>query len=263
MFYRGLSIQVLDIPGIITGAARGKGRGREVISIARNANLILILLDISHLEHLTTIEKELYNAGIRLGQTPPKATIKRTMKGGLKVVSSVPLKKINELTIREIVNINGIHSADVTLHEDMDEERFIDAVMKNRVYTPYVIALNKIDMVGAAVIADAKKKLGGDVVLISAEKAENLEELKDKIFRKLDLIRIYMKPHGGEPDFDEPLIVRRGSTIGEICDLLHKDIRKKFRHAAIIGKSARFSGQEVGLDHVVLDEDIITIIKNR
>jgi hypothetical protein len=263
MFYKGLSIQILDIPGIIGGAARGKGRGREVISIARNANLIIILLDILHLEHLKTIEKELNNAGIRLGQTPPKATIKKTMRGGLKVVSSVPLKKINERTIREIVNINGIHSADITLHEDMDEERFIDAVMKNRVYSPYVIALNKIDTADAATVADAKKKLGGDAVLICAEKAENLEELKEKIFRKLDLIRIYMKPHGGEPDFDEPLIVRRGSTIGEICDIVHKDIRKKFKHAAIIGKSARFAGQEVGLDHVVLDEDIITIIKNR
>jgi hypothetical protein len=263
MFYKGLSIQVLDIPGIITGAARGKGRGREVISIARNANLILILLDVARLEHLQTIEKELYNAGIRLGQSPPKATIKKTTKGGLKVVSSVKLKKINELTIREILNINGVHSADVTLHEDMDEERFIDAVMKNRIYTPYVIALNKIDTVSKTAVEEAKKKMGSEAVPISAEKGENLAELKEKIFRKLDLIRVYLKPHGGEPDFDEPLIVRRGSTIGEICDLLHKDIRRKFRHAAITGKSAKFSGQEAGLEHKVEDEDIITIIKNR
>ena len=42
MEYRGAKIQILDIPGIITGASKGKGRGREILSAARNADLILM-----------------------------------------------------------------------------------------------------------------------------------------------------------------------------------------------------------------------------
>jgi len=33
--YGGAEIQVLDLPGIIEGAAEGKGRGRQVISAAK------------------------------------------------------------------------------------------------------------------------------------------------------------------------------------------------------------------------------------
>lgn len=263
MFYNGLSIQILDIPGIITGAAKGRGRGREIISIIRNSDLVLILLDVFHPEHLETIKKELYNAGIRLGQTPPKATIKKTTKGGIKVVSSVPLKKINEQTIREILNVNGIHSADVILHEDMDEERFIDAVMKNRVYIPYIIAINKADAAEKEKIDEARKAACGEALLISAEKGENLEELKKKIYERLDFIRVYMRPHGGETDYSKPLVIKRNSTVGDVCDRLHKDFRKKFRYAIINGKSARFRDQIVGLDHKIEDEDVLTIVKNR
>ncbi len=263
MLYKGAKIQILDIPGIITGASDGRGRGRGVISIIRNSDLVLILLDVFHPEQLRIIEKELYDVGVRLGHPPPKVSIRKTIKGGLKVVSSVPLKKINEKTIREILNVNGIHSADVTLHEDLDEERFIDAVMKNRVYLPYIIALNKIDKIDEKKLAIIKKKIGRIVIPISAEYEENLEELREMIFRKLGIIRVYMKPRGGEPDFNDPLIVKRNSSVRDVCDKIHRDIRKKFRYAIVRGKSVKFDDQSVGINHILDDEDILTIVRGR
>ena len=43
--YKGAKIQMLDLPGIIEGAKDGKGRGKQVIAVARTCNLILIVLD--------------------------------------------------------------------------------------------------------------------------------------------------------------------------------------------------------------------------
>ena len=43
--YNDANIQLLDLPGIIEGAAQGKGRGRQVISVARTADVILMMLD--------------------------------------------------------------------------------------------------------------------------------------------------------------------------------------------------------------------------
>ena len=43
--HRGARIQILDIPGLIAGAAMGKGRGKEVISVVRGADLIVLLVD--------------------------------------------------------------------------------------------------------------------------------------------------------------------------------------------------------------------------
>ena len=43
--YNDAKIQMLDLPGIIEGAAYGKGRGRQVVACAKTADLILIVLD--------------------------------------------------------------------------------------------------------------------------------------------------------------------------------------------------------------------------
>ena len=66
MKYKGARIQVLDLPGIIEGAAEGKGRGRQVISTARTCNMILIVLDAGKpVTHKKIIEQELFSFGIQ------------------------------------------------------------------------------------------------------------------------------------------------------------------------------------------------------
>lgn len=62
----------MDLPGIIEGAKDGKGRGKQVIAVARTCSLILIVLDATKpLKHKKIIEKELEGFGIRLNKTPP------------------------------------------------------------------------------------------------------------------------------------------------------------------------------------------------
>jgi len=72
-----------------------------------------------------------------------------------------------------------------------------------------------------------------------------------------------MKPKGGETDFKEPLIAQEGSTILDICNKLHRNMKKQFRYAMVSGKSVKFGDQRVGINHVLMDEDVLTIIKRR
>ena len=284
MHYKGIKIQILDIPGIIDGASSGKGMGKKIISIARNADLILILLDVFQPEQLEVIERELYSAGISLDQEPPRVKIRKMARGGVNLASSMELTKIDEKMVRSILNVNGIHNAQVTVHEDIGVNQFIDVVMGNRVYLPSLVALNKVDLVRGEevdlvrgdevdLVTEDKIDLAGDeylrlgkkrkVIPISAEKGINLEKLKVEIFKKLNLIRIYMKPQGKKPDYEEPLIVRRGSTVSDVCDKLHREFKEKFRYAKIWGNSVKFGGQEKGLDHILEDGDVLTIIKGK
>jgi len=76
-------------------------------------------------------------------------------------------------------------------------------------------------------------------------------------------MRVYMKPQGKEADLREPLIVREGSTVGEVCDSIHRDFRRKFRYGNVWGASASFPGQKVGLSHTLRDGDVITIVVRR
>lgn len=70
--YGGAEIQILDLPGIIEGAAEGKGRGRQVISAAKTSDLILMILDATKkAEQRALLEAELEAVGIRLNRDPP------------------------------------------------------------------------------------------------------------------------------------------------------------------------------------------------
>lgn len=82
--YKGAKIQILDLPGIIEGAKDGKGRGRQVIAVARTCSLIFIVLDVlKPLGHKKIIENELEGFGIRLNKKPPQITFTKKEKGGI------------------------------------------------------------------------------------------------------------------------------------------------------------------------------------
>ena len=102
------------------------------------------------------------------------------------------------------------------------------------------------------------KKIHAELA-ISADKDINLEELKDKIFHKLNLIRVYMKEPTKEPDMNEPLIMQGGSTVEDVCNKLHRQFLTKFRFCKVWGKSAKFPGQKLSLKHVLKDEDILEV----
>jgi ribosome-interacting GTPase 1 len=87
-----------------------------------------------------------------------------------------------------------------------------------------------------------------------------MQELKDAIFDHLGFMRVYLKPQGGPADLQEPLIVFRDSTVDDICQKLHKEFIEKFRYARVWGKSAKHRGQRVGLNHVLADGDLLSII---
>ena len=88
----------------------------------------------------------------------------------------------------------------------------------------------------------------------------NIERLKELIYSKLKFIRVYLKEVGKKPDLDEPMIVRKGTTIGDICNRIHRDFVKKFKFAKVWGKSAKFPGQQFrNLDKKLEDGDILEI----
>jgi ribosome-interacting GTPase 1 len=101
------------------------------------------------------------------------------------------------------------------------------------------------------------------LVSISAEEDKGLTKLKDTIFNSLHFMRLYMRPQGEKTDYKEPLVIKSKSTVGMVCDILHRDFRRKFRYAMIWGKSAKFPGQIVGLHHVLTDQDVLTVVIRR
>ena len=265
LHYRGAKIQVLDLPGIIEGASGGKGFGKRVLSVARSADLVLIVLDVFQPHHLSVLKKELAEAGIRLDEQPPNIMIEKTSTGGISVNTQVPIKT-SERLIKEIMRLYGLHNGRVIIREpNLSDDQLIDALNGNRIYLPSVIVLNKIDLVNASFVQEIKSKILGNnndnFIAVSADSGINIDVLKEAIYQRLGFIRVYMRPKGGEIDFREPMIIKNGATVQDVCNKIHRNMAKNFRYGLVWGKSAKFAGQKVGLDHKLADEDVLTIVK--
>ncbi|OGS42105.1 MAG: GTP-binding protein [Euryarchaeota archaeon RBG_16_62_10] len=261
--HRGAKIQVLDMPGLIKDASKGKGRGKEVLSVVRSADLILLMIDVFE-TNVQVLVDELRTANLRLNESPPDIVIAKKSRGGITVNFTTKQSTLDEDLVRDMVYEYGHINADVVIRQDVVEDQVIDYVSGNRLYMPAIVVINKTDLVTKDYLKQIEKRIKGwKIVPISAEKGMGIDRLRDEIFDALRFIRIYMKPQGKEADLVEPLVIKDGSDIGMVCDAIHRDFRRNFRYALIWGKSARFPGQVVGLDHRVMDQDIVTIIVRR
>lgn len=256
MDYNGAKIQILDIPGFIVGAASGKGRGKAVFAVARNADLLALVIDITQPAQLEAIKNELQLAGIRINQEPPKVSIKKVTSGGLKVFCSGDCG-LDKGEIEAIAKEFRLSNAEIRIQQKVNNDQVIDAFARNRVFLPAITVANKVDLLPLKKIEEMEES---SWVLISAQKKVGLDELKEKIWQSLGLIRIYLKPEGGKPDYDQPLIMKKGVNVLDVAKKIHVDFFSSIKDARVWGKSAKFEGQSVGIAHKLEDGDVLTIV---
>ncbi|MDG6901598.1 MAG: GTP-binding protein [Nitrososphaerota archaeon] len=260
MEYKGARIQILDLPGIILGASSGRGLGKRVLAVARHADLVLFMVDVFQPEARALLEKELRNTGIRVDQRRPNVVVETTSAGGIAVSVQGRMTEMSEALIKDMLRVYDVSSARVFVREDITPDQLIDVLAGNRTYVPSLTVMNKIDLVNAGFTNELARKLPFKFVPISAEGDVNIAALREEIYRKLDFVRIYMRRRTGETDFEEPMIVKNGSTVLEVCNKVHRAMKDDFRYAQIWGKSVKFGGQKVGMTHRLMDEDVITLV---
>ncbi len=239
MEYRGARIQILDVPGLIEGAEEGKGRGREVLSVARGADLVILMTDYKRTHVFENIEKALERNGIRLNQTAPRVTIEKKAGGGV-IVHSDFKQEVERGMIEEIAQEFGLKNGEITINERLSMERLLDAFSTNRVYVPAIWLVNKVDEIRG----DQPKQ--PNYLYISAEKGEGIEELKEMIWEKLNFVRVYLSD-------ENPMIVKAGTSLGEVAEKIGTDFADIHRTVKIWGPGAKFPGQEVSLATKVVE----------
>jgi hypothetical protein len=96
------------------------------------------------------------------------------------------------------------------------------------------------------------------VIAISARERVGLDELKLKIYQILNIIRVYTKTPGKDPELTEPIVLKRGSTLVDAAASVHKDFAAKLKYARIWG-SGKHDGIMARRDHILEDGDIIEL----
>ena len=237
--YRDGYIQILDVPGLIEGAAIGKGRGKEVLSVARGADLLVIMTDNERLKFFDNILDELEKAGIRINKKIPDVRVEKELAGGLSIVSNI--KQAFPLDdVKDIAKEFGIKNGRVVLKEKLTMDQIIDSFSERIVYKNAIFVVNKADTI-------KESHRYEDLIYISADKEIGIEELKEIIWKELKLVTVYLVERNEKPGTENPVIMKENDTLEDVARSIGTEFLEGTTLAKIWGQGAKFDGQEMPL----------------
>lgn len=242
--YKESYIQILDVPGLIEGASIGKGRGKEVLSVARGSDLLLIMTDPERLKFFDEILIELEKAGIRINKKKPHVRIEKAISGGLAVRSNFK-QDFDDQTVVNIANEFGIKSGTITLKEKITIDELVDSFSERIVYKSAIFVVNKSDTVHGSRFTD--------LIYISAEKEQGIDKLKEIIWQSLKLVTVYLVEKTDKPSLNNPMIMKENDTLKSVANKIGTEFSNSTNLARIWGNGAKFDGQEVSLSTKVVD----------
>jgi ribosome-interacting GTPase 1 len=262
--YEDIQFQLVEIPPIVDGSSEGRADGFQNLSAVRNADGIIIIVDLTDdpAGNLLMVQGELDASRILTSKPEGEVNIQR--RGVGRDIQFIWEGEFAGCTREEVVvllNEFRIRSALVRIRGSVTIDNVEDAIFGNAVYRPTLVIANKADL-GADPGTIEQLKMTADpleVLVISAEKTPNLATtIGNRLFKLLEIARIYTKEPGEEPA-REPVVVRRGITVGELARTIHNDFYKNFKYARIWGPSAKFPNEKVGLDRVLEDGTVIQL----
>ncbi|MCE4618312.1 MAG: GTP-binding protein [Desulfurococcales archaeon] len=262
--YKDIQFQLVDTPPLLLDQPSSPINNR-VIGLARNANAVALVIGLDEEDPANTLRKLidfLAERGVVITKSKGLVRIRRDRSvNGIKIVGHGRMVNFTEDDLRRLLSQYRIYNAIVEMEGDVTLDDVEDAIFTTRVYKPAIILLNKADLPGSKAKAKRVMKHAPPdvpVLVVSAATGEGLDRLGDIIFDILEIIRVYTKQPNKEPDPD-PLVLEKGATVLDAARRIHKDLARRFRYAKIWGPSAKYPGQRVGTDHVLMDGDIIEI----
>lgn len=159
-----------------------------------------------------------------------------------------------------------VNNADVLLIivEKIHEIQTVLEQTKQNKHAKKIIVFNKIDLYDENLkrkIRETLKSKKYNFCIVSAATNEGLNDLKEKIFKSFDIIRVYTKHPGKKEELDNiPVILHPNSTLEDVAEKILHGYSKKVKYAKITGPSCNFPNQKVGLRHIVKDKDIAEFV---
>jgi ribosome-interacting GTPase 1 len=260
--YQDIQFQLVEAPPLVKGASDGRADGFQILSLARNADGIIIMVDLSRdpTGQFLMVSDELENSRILTLEPMGEVEIQRRGHGSnIQFIWDGELEDCSADQVVQLLREYKIRSALVRIRGRVKIDAVEDALFGNAVYRPTLVVANKVDMGHAALegLAEASKPL--EVFPLSALETPKLAyALGDKLFNLLGITRVYTKEPGREPS-PIPIVARRGLTVADLAKEIHSDFYKRFKYAKIWGPSANFPGERVGSDRKLEDGDVIEL----
>jgi ribosome-interacting GTPase 1 len=266
MNYLDVQFQIVEAPAVMEGAAEGKAGGQVTLGLARNADGVILMVDLSRdpVEQLELLVAELEKSRVLVSKpSGGRVEVDRRHAGaGLRIIIVGRLIDCSMRDVEVLLRGYRINDAIVRISGEVSLDDVENAVYENTVYKPAVIVGNKLDLKGAqANLRHLKTYVNGKlpVVAMSCEYKTGIEELGKAMFESLGIVRIYTKEPGNRVHSDHPFALRKGATVNELAKNIHKELLSNFMFAMVWAKRLRFSPKKVGVNFVLEDGDIVEI----
>jgi len=265
MEYQDIQFQIIEAPALMGGSADGRAWGLQTLALARNADGLILMVDLSQdpIEQLSVILGEFEKARILVSKPKGRVEIERKFIGaGLRIILIGKLVDCTMRDVEELLRSYRMIDAVVKISGEATLDEVEDAIFESTVYKPTVIVANKSDFEGSEVNLKLLESYVSNklpILAVSCEKRYGLEKLGETMFKALDIIRVYTKEPNEKECSKKPFIVKRDSTVYNLAKNIHSDFSKQFSYAKVWAKRLVFSPQKVGSAFVLEDGDIVEI----
>lgn len=263
--YEDIQFQLVEAPALMEGAAEGRAWGLQTLTLARNADGLILMVDLAAnpVEQLDMMIDELGKARIVVNKPKARIEIERKHVGaGLRIIILGELIGCSFSDVEELLRSYGIRDAVVKIFGNASIDDIEDAVFESTIYKPAIIIANKLDVNNAYEnLKNLEEHVGGKlpIIAVSCKNGRGLNEIGRMLFENLDIIRVYTK-EPNEKDFSKkPFVLRRGSTVYDLAKNIHSDLVENFAYAKIWSRRLAFSPQKVGASFQLEDGDIVEI----
>jgi uncharacterized protein len=265
MNYKDIQLQIVETPAMIEGSAEGKMWGTQTIASARNADGLIIMVDLSNdpVAQLKIVQGELEKAKIATSKPKGKVDIDRKHTGAaLRIVLVGKLIDSNIRDVEMLLRDHRINDAIVKISGEVSLEDIEEAIYETTMFKPTLILANKLDIKGVeANLRALERQVQGKIpiIAISCEQKLGLDKLGEAVFNTLGVIRIYTKEPNKRDPSSKPFTLRRGATLQDLAKSIHGEFIENFAYARVWAKRLVFSPQKVGLTFALEDGDIVEI----
>jgi len=263
--YEDLQFQIIEAPALMEGSAEGEGWGLQTLALARNADSLILMVDLSQnpAKQLSLILSELERARILIQKPRARVNIERKHAGaGLRIIILGRLVNCTLKNIENLLKSYRIYDATVKIYGEATLDNVEDTIFENTIYRPAIVVANKMDNSEAVDKLEELKKIVGEqirVLPVSCKTHTGLESLGKELFESMSLIRVYTKEPSKKEPSKKPFILMRSATILDLAKQIHSDFYKQFSYSKVWSKRLPFSPQKVGLSFSLEDGDIVEI----
>lgn len=265
MNFEDVQFQLVEAPALMEGSADGRAWGLQSLALARNADGLILMVDLScePVEQLSLLLAELEKARLLVNKPRGRVDVdRRYMGAGLRIIVVGKLVDCTMRDVEALLRSYRINDAIVKISGEVTLDDVEDAIFESTTYKPTVVVANKLDTAGAA---EKLRQLEHFVaarmplIAVSCEKRIGLEQLGKVLFDALGVIRVYTKEPSAKEPSQRPYTLRRGATVADLARNIHSDFERNFAYARVWADRLTFSPQKVGLGFVLEDGDIVEI----